>query len=261
MKYYIIDNSWDTDSKIEIFNSSLPHCEYSIFSTEGLFKSDKFTKRTKSGYWIIQFRKGNNEFESRIKDFINYENKFGRTVLIHTSFDKTYIENILNNEVDQRKDISFFVHSTGIASVDKIFQSKKIIAFSFLTDKIKHFDEIIKYMEAEPSEYKDFVMLGNIEDNTEYVIACNQFGKFIDNKTTIYNPGARIYLDGRKLLSDDLLVFDGVHEAKVYKEIDLEKYALSIISYRDFDRSSWKTTEFVHECNERFKKHPTIAST
>jgi len=258
MKYIIASSDFNPNS-INTYEKNGLYTSYSCFSTNGNTKYDLITKRTNSGCWLVKYNKNN--YQNHIYDFIKYENTNGRIVIIQTEFIDE-VTTILDN-----RNISIIprvlVHSTSLETSIKITNEAKIRALKYLTINTKiDSTEISKYQKNEPEEFSEYVMLGEVEGNTELVIAMYQKDTFNISENEIYKPGARIYLDTEKMDRDGLIVRDGIHIGKVHKEIELNKYLIKTITVNDFPFvEEWTPKKFKDACNSVIKKCLTIAST
>jgi hypothetical protein len=224
---------------------------YSCFSTKGKFKYDKLTKRTKNGCWLLMYNEKNDGYIDELVYFIEYENINGRSVIIDSNQAKEEIEAIIVAGENDFKATKYLVHSTTEIGWNRIEKSGKITADYFLKERSNYNSDLINdYMNNEPKEYCQYVDLADMEWNSEIVVAAHQYGKFITDESIEYVPGIRIYLDFKKMKNDGIIVYDGVHYAKVYKEIDVRKYMVKAIGKGNFkDINKWSPKLFMEMSN------------
>ena len=229
------------------FSNDGTYSGYSCFSNTGTASIDLLTRRTKSGCWLVQYNERN--YVEHLVDFIKYENSYGRVVILHSNIKINIDECVLASEKALIPDI--LVHSTSLESLNQIKIDNKLKSGSNRHElKQQRGHTIIKYLSEEPGEYSDYVMLGTINENTELIMAMIQNDSFDVSEIDLYKAGARIYLNAQKLHKSGLLVRDGVHAGKVFKEIDLNKYCLKIVSAEDFEHSNqWTPKSFKDACN------------
>ena len=89
---------------------------------------------------------------------------------------------------------------------------------------------------GEPEDYTEHVMLGNAGAMApEFVVASQHAGKIITEEDTPYQPGARLFFDGHRLVRDGLIVRDGLHTAKVYDHLPLDPYLIAVVTPAKLD--------------------------
>jgi len=258
MKYIIASSDFNPNS-INPYEENGLYTSYSCFSTNGNTKYDLITKRTNSGCWLVKYNKNN--YQDHIYDFIKYENINGRIVIIQTEYiDEvtTIIDKNITSIIP-----GILVHSTSLEASSEISKEMKIKALKYLEKNNRSIGtKIVKYQINEPEEYSEYIMLGEVEGNTELVMAMYQRDTFNTTENDLYKPGARIYLDSKKMDNDGLIIRDGIHIGKVHKEIDLSKYCIKIITANEFPfGEEWTPKKFRDACNSVINNCLTIAST
>ena len=89
---------------------------------------------------------------------------------------------------------------------------------------------------GEPEDYAEYVMLARAGVMApEFVVASQQAGCIITQEDTPYEPGARLFFNGRQMIQDGLIVRDGLHEAKVHDHLPLEPYLVASVTKTDLD--------------------------
>jgi len=146
------------------------------------------------------------------------------------------------------------VHSTTKESWAKIKESMMIKSWNFASESgdLKEKDPIGLLLK-DPKEFRDYVMLGGYGFNNEIVVLCKQLGKLVYDKNMEYTPGARIYLDAKKLANEGLLLRDGMH-LKVENSIDLNKYMIDVITPFDLSLDSFTPLSFSTEADKEFRR-------
>lgn len=84
---------------------------------------------------------------------------------------------------------------------------------------------------GDPAALKDYIMLGGGR-SPEIVVASREAGMLVMDETAVYRPGARLYLDARKLAEDGLLVRDGCHRM-ARGRIPLDWYLIKAVTASD----------------------------
>ncbi len=77
---------------------------------------------------------------------------------------------------------------------------------------------------GDPPAFSDYIMFGS-GISPEVVVLSKQSGTIFEDVNAAYRPGARLYLDARKMAADGLLIRDGLH-VKVRDSLPLEPYLL-----------------------------------
>ena len=242
MKYQIVDDDWSYCAANKHYVNS------SCFSIRNTLKKGLITKRLENGLWILMISKNELDYKSRLKQFIEYENKWGREVIIDIPGLKESEIDSINRPVFNSK---YLVHSTTQESWDKIKDCKKILARFYLQTETRIMStEIKEYLEKEPAEYKKYIMLSGIDRNNEITMAMYQKGTFSIDKNAQYEPSVRIYLDAQKLLKNGCLTFDGIHSAKIFHEIGTD-YIVHVAHPDDFKNvNKWTPEQYFDACNE-----------
>jgi len=258
MKYIIATDKFNPNNKNPFCNNGT-YFQYSCFSTNGNSNYEMLTTRLKSGCWIVEYNESN--YHDFICDYIRYENKNNRIVIVQTKIAEEVKSIIIKSNKGTLPDV--LVHSTSLEASIEIEKKGKITADKYLNNSTKNEKHVIqKYKENEPIEFSEYVMLGKIDGNTELVMSMFQRDSFYVTDEEEYLPGARIYLDSRKLDQDGLIVRDGMHIGKVFREISLDKYCIGIVRVTDLQhRDIWTPKVFQDESNNKIEKCLTIAST
>lgn len=84
---------------------------------------------------------------------------------------------------------------------------------------------------GDPAALKQYIMLGG-GWHPEIVVASREAGCLVMDENASYRPGARLYLDARKLAEDGLLVRDGCHRM-ARGRIPLDRYLIRAVTAAD----------------------------
>lgn len=147
------------------------------------------------------------------------------------------------------------VHSTLPENVQSVFDDGELKCWNTLKIEKKGWEaNPIGVLLGDIQDFSNYIMLSDMRDNNEIVVASKQKHKIDISTEQMYMPGVRIYLDAEKLAKDGLLLRDGEH-TKVREKISLDKY---MIWYSTPERVGIgkKTTpkEFFEESNKVFKE-------
>ncbi len=114
---------------------------------------------------------------------------------------------------------------------------------------------VYQYMQNEPPEYRDFVMLADASSTApEVILASWAVGRFVLDDAVPYAPGVRLYFDNQRIIRDGLAVRDGIHDMKVLLALPLPGYLLAALSEADVDppKGQWTPRSFVDRTNACF---------
>ena len=110
---------------------------------------------------------------------------------------------------------------------------------------------------GEPEDYAEHVMLARAGAMApEFVVASQHAGTIITQEDTPYEPGARLFFAGHRMIRDGLIVRDGLHEAKVYDHLPLDPYLIAGVTTADLDpegkAATWTPRTFCLAALEYF---------
>jgi hypothetical protein len=249
MRYKKAPRGWSyTDA-----NPFTPDGSYLDWSSFCILDTDDdqlITGRVGAGSFSARFGRRVKHLESRLIDFIQYENKQGRTVILSFPEDieiDPYIERaraiVSNPDVVRLEDPKVIIHSTTLEAWNKIHTDGQLKSAAELSQSgvqpgrmLEPTSEVRQYLRDEPSEYSDYIMFGEIGSTTpEKIIASYQAGRFVLDDHAVYEPGVRLYFDNHRMIKDSLVVRDGLHTAKVHKRLPLSPYLLAAIDVNDLD--------------------------
>ena len=229
---------------------------------------DQFvTGKSGDGPFSARFGRRVEHLETRLIDFLRYENAQGRIVILSFPGDidiDCYVTQALsrmpNPDAVRPDDPAIIIHSTTLDAWEKISTDGQLKAASELSQQARIVDclsEVAHYLENEPPEYRDYIMFGTIASTTpEKIVASYQAGRFILDDDAVYEPGVRLYFDNRRMIGDGQAVRDGLHTVKVYKRLSLSPYLLAVIGVSDLDPQRevkmWTPRLFVERADQAF---------
>lgn len=197
----------------------------------------------------------------RLIDFINYETKYNRNVIIKADIEvRQIINKLLNLEKNKNKvrktDSRWLVHSTTKDSWEKI----KKIKFLYSPNELRKTGNIINEIGLkhylEPKDYSDYIMLDILNGCGELVVSSRQLGYVCTDGDMVYTPGVRLYFDAYKIIEDGLAERDGLHILKVEKQLSLEKYLKMVVTEKmASDKMNWTPTIYTEWANQHFLKY------
>jgi hypothetical protein len=229
---------------------------------------DQFTTgKSGAGPFSARFGRRVEHLATRLIDFLRYENAQGRTVIL--SFpDDINIDGFVAQALSQMpgpgvvrpEDPEIIVHSTTREAWRNIRADGWLKAASELSQQGRIVDpssEVGRYLEHEPPEYREYIMFGTIASTTpEKIVASYQAGRFILDDEAIYEPGARLYFDHHRMIADHRITRDGLHIAKVHKQLPLAPYLLAVIGVEEIDPQRevklWTPRLFVERSDAAF---------
>lgn len=199
----------------------------------------------------------------RLRDFVQYENSFSRTVilsapgeLLETAGEALEGRWDCRERVVREGDPRYVVHSTTHVAW------KSIRTMGLLLSAAQQRRQGMQVTEAgfrpmvEPPEYSQYVMLDVPEGCGEMTICSRQTGRICRNPQEPYRPGVRLYLDAHRIIRDGLAVRDGLHPIKVKRELALGPYLLAALTPEDVDpgRRDWTPESFARAADEEFSR-------
>lgn len=188
----------------------------------------------------------------RINDFINYESKYNRNVIIKS--DKSIKRKLESNKNKIReRDPRWLVHSTTEEAYKLIKESNFLYSPKELRKLGKEISEIGLKHYLEPKDYSDYIMLDILNGCGELVVNSRQLGYVCTDGNMEYNPGVRLYFDAHKIIEDGLAERDGLHILKVEKELSLDKYlVMAVTKDKAKEKVSWTPTTYTEWANNYF---------
>ena len=211
---------------------------------------------------VYQFlvNKSDDKWPYRVMDFIQYVNESEITGVIQIDDDtlehvKMICQNHDYNEACLRwYEPEVLIHSTPEHSWYEIKKDMTLKSWNTLKAngyKIKQ--NPIGMILKDPKEFSNYVMLGN--GTTSEIVVSSSNKKIMDcNEESPYTPGARLYLDAKKLAADKLLIRDGGH-VKIKDYLVLDKYLLFVATSEIVDpkEKNWTPKKFTDKADALYK--------
>ncbi len=228
--------------------------------------SNYFNGRLPNGLYSARFGRQTPHLSHRIADFLRYETEMQRITLVWSEYDCD-VENVIEEALattprrSERRsyDPEVLVHSTPPDRISGIRAEGRILPASMLdqrqvTGRRVGFEDL-----GEPTEYVEFVHFATLGSAVgEVVVLSHRDGRINTDFSAIYAPGARIYLRFDLLLSDGVLCRDGIHMTKARGPVDLDRYAIDILTVSELpDREQWTPSTFAEAADAEFiARHP-----
>ncbi len=202
--------------------------------------------------------------ESRLADFLHYENRCGRNVILSfpanmdiDAFVDEALANTPAQDVIRESDPKWVVHSTNLEAWDSIQRDGGLKSLSILLKEGKDVKTVGFHQLGEPADYAEYVMLGVIEGaGAECVVASQEKGRIFTEADAPYEPGVRLYFDNRRIIEGGLGVRDGAHRMKVYNYLPLVPFLVTAVSVGDIDPdgdiAEWTPNSFWRSANSEF---------
>lgn len=197
----------------------------------------------------------------RLNDFVSYEIKYNRNVIINVNIEaKHRIDQLFhlqkNNKNIRKTDPRWLVHSTTLDSWQSIKKDKFLYSPAELKRRGYIINEIGLKHFLEPEDYSEYIMLDKLSGCSELVVNSRQLGYVCTDTNMLYDPGVRLYFDAYKMIEDGLAERDGLHILKVEKQLSLEKY-LKMVVTEDLalETMKWTPTIYTEWANQYFFKN------
>lgn len=271
MKYIKAPPEWSYTDGNPFTQDGSCGSEWSSFCLLDREDDQVFTGQSGNGPFSARFGRCVENLENHLIDFLRYENAHSRTVILSfpegididdfvaRALSKTPVANVV-----RPNDPKVVVHSTTIHAWKSISADGELKAASWLgiergqAHDVQEPSEIERYYQSEPPEYADYVMLGGMDSTaSEMVLASNSAGCFVLDDNAVYEPGARLYFDNHRIITDGLGTRDGLHAMKVHIQLPLTPYLLAAITVDDIDPEGkvamWTLRTFVDKANEAFR--------
>ena len=214
-------------------------------------------------YRFLAGRKVEN-LETKLADFLRYENAHGRKVIVSFPPDiaadelvNRALASVSNTSTIRPDDPRWIVHSTSLEAWERIRTCGELRSLARLRGEGIDARGVGLSEFREPDDYAEYVMLCRYDHiAAEHVVASQVAGRVITEEDTPYEPGVRLYFDARRIILDGLAVRDGLHILKVHDHLPLERYLVATISVEDIDPrgevSVWTPRTFLDRANEWF---------
>lgn len=202
--------------------------------------------------------------ETRLADFLKYENAHGRKVILSfppdiaaDEFVIHAIENAPNPTAIRSDDPRWLVHSTSLQAWEMIKTDGELRSLARLRGEGLDARGVGLAEFREPDDYAEYVMFSRHDHiAAEHVVASQAAGKMITEEDAPYQPGVRLYFDAHRIILDGLAVRDGLHVLKVHDHLPLNPYLITAICMSDVDPNGevhvWTPRTFLDRANEWF---------
>lgn len=198
----------------------------------------------------------------RVADFIRYESAHGRRIILQA--DRSRLPTLraflaqLQDQAPEPEiradDPEWLVHSTTLENWESIQRCGALLAPCVLREQgIADPLEIGLKPLLEPADYSDYIMLDRLDGCGELVVQSRQRGVVCIDADAPYTPGARLYVNARRILADGRGVRDGVHILKVKSRLPLGYVAMAVTKDRLGPERVWTPTAFTAAANAYFR--------
>jgi hypothetical protein len=271
LKYVIAPPGWSPQDKNPFSKDGRYGPEWSAFCLLERDDDQFFTGKSGDGPFSARFGRKVPSLEARLADFLRYENRHGRMVILAAPVEidlENLVREALANTPEtthiRPNDPSVLVHSTTLEAWERIQEDRELKAASQIESKIHasnnraSLNPVEEYLKNEPPEYRDYIMFGDTSTCTpEMVVASSQAGRFLLEENAAYTPGTRLYFDNNRIIQDGRGTRDGIHVMKVFQRLPLEPYLLAAVSVKEIDPSGkverWTLRSFVDEANRFYR--------
>jgi hypothetical protein len=202
--------------------------------------------------------------DTKLADFLRYENSYGRQVILAfppdiaaDEFVRRALGHVPNVTRIRPDDPRWLVHSTSVQAWERIKACGELRSLARLRREGIDARGVGSAEFREPDDYAESVMFSRHDHiAAEHVVASQAVGRVITEEDTPYQPGVRLYFDAHRFIRDRLAVRDGLHVLKVHDHLPLGPYLLAAIGVSEVDRSGevsvWTPRTFLNKANERF---------
>ena len=202
---------------------------------------------------------------ARLADFLRYEPKHGRSVIVHGPPDIA-VDSMVAEAIESNPDGSYLseeesrwvVHSTDLDAWDNVQRCGTLRSQASLRREGREVVGLGLSLLKEPEDYAQYIMFSSVDAiGPEHVVASRSKGDIFTEENTPYTPGVRLYVDGHRIIRDGLAVWDGVHFLKVRDRVPLEPYLLAAVTTSDLDlergASEWTPRTFLDAATAHFR--------
>jgi hypothetical protein len=226
-----------------------------------------FNGKLASGLYSARFGRRTAHLRDRVADFIRYERDWGRQVIVAAEYPVdvvAYVGDALHSTPPPGRlrpyDPAIVVHSTTRERWTRIAEAGCLLAASKLRQAGLEIPAIGFETFGEPDEYGEFIHFSPLgSPNGEIVVLSHQRGTLVTNFEATYVPGARIYLDARRMIGDRVAVRDGLHVLKVHMVLELEPCLVDVVTAQDLGDGDehWTPRQFALSADTEFRgRHP-----
>lgn len=164
-------------------------------------------------------------------DFLAFHGEEGKNIILVSDRETAdaihsgYIGHSPSDRFLREDEPDILIHSTTPKGWTSISREGMLKSWNTLMHEGRTCEDIpIGAQLGDPVEFRDYIMFGS-GITGEIVVSSRQSGFINMDPDAIYTPGARLYLDARRMAADGLLVRDGVH-IKVKDSMPLFPYLL-----------------------------------
>ncbi len=265
--YYKAPPGWDTDQPNPFTPDGAYGVGWSAFEISDRDNDRRVYGRSASGLFRDTNGRLVDNLETRLADFLRYENAHGRETIIACPADVD-IDSLVASALAstpagptiRESDPRWAVHSATLETWELIMESRCLKSFARL--KAEGVDAHgIGFRElGEPDDFTEYVMLGEFDGiGCESVVASQAMGRVLTEEHTPYTPGVRLYFDAHKIITSGLAVRDGVHTLKVHDHLPLQPYLVAAITAADIESQgavkTWTPRLFLDRANAWFGEH------
>ncbi len=265
MRYEVAPERWTYGDPNPFTSDGAYGTEWTCFCVSPDQECELWTGRgtDPDGLFLVSIRPDVEDLDNRLADFLRYENRQGRRVIvsfperedadaiISRALAATPPENVVRST-----DPKIVVHTTTLDAWESIRRDGMLKSLARLKAEglVCGDSEVDRYRMYEPEEYVDNIMLGAIESTwPELVVLSKTTGAFVGDPDTPYEPGCRLYFDNHRIIESGLGERDGLHLVKIRSELPLDPFLVATITADDADperlMSRWTPALFVQRAD------------
>ena len=265
MQYEVAPEGWKHGDPNPFTSDGSYGPEWTCFRVSGDQECELFTGRGPhpNGLFVGSFRQDAANLDNRLADFLRYENRQGRRVIV--SFPKgedadAIIARALAvtppADVVRSTDPKIVVHTTTLDAWNDIRRDGVLKSLARLKAEglVCGDSDVDRYRMNEPEEYVDNIVFGAIDSPWPELVALSKAkGAFVTDPNTPYQPGCRLYFDNHRIIESGRDERDGLHLIKIRGELPLDGFLVAAITSADADPEGvvqvWTPAEFVERAN------------
>lgn len=272
VSYHKASPGWDADQPNPFTSDGAYGARWSAFEICDRDDDRRIYGRSSSGLFCHTLGRRVENLETRLADFLRYENAHGRNVIVACPDDMdidSLVANALENTpagaIIRENDSRWVVHSATLETWQSIRESGCLKSFARLKAEGVPAHGIGFREFGEPDDFAEYVMLCEFNGiGCENVVASQAKGRVFTEEHTPYAPGVRLYFDAHKIITAGLAVRDGVHTLKVYNQLPLQPYLVAVATAADIDpqgiAKTWTPRLFLEQANAWFEEQAGSSS-
>ncbi len=265
--YHKAPPGWDTDQPNPFTPDGTYGTAWSAFEIWDRNDDRRIYGRSASGLFRDSNGRRVADLETRLADFLRYENAHGRNVIVACPADVAIdslgaraLENTPAGAIIRQNDPRWVVHSATLETGELIRGSGCLKSFARLKAEGVPAHGIGFRELGEPDDFPEYVMLGEFNGiGCESVVASQAKGRVFTEEHTPYTPGVRLYFDAHKIITAGIAVRDGLHTLKVHDHLPLHPYLRAALTAADVDPQGtvkvWTPRAFLERSNAWFRDH------